>query len=47
MGKANVATVRSRANWELNFGKLLTAYDKLFFPTVVKEVKTYAQLSNR
>lgn len=43
MGNANVATVRSRANWELNFGKLLAAYDKLLFPTVVKEVKTYAQ----
>lgn len=47
MGKASVAIVRSRANWELNFVKLLTAYDKLLFPTVVKEVKTYAQLSNR
>lgn len=47
MGKANVATVGSRANWELNFGKLLTAYDKLLFPTMVKEVKTYAQPSNR
>lgn len=47
MGRVNVATVRSRANWELNFGKLLAAYDKLLFPTVVKEVKTYAQLSNR
>jgi glycosyltransferase involved in cell wall biosynthesis len=47
MGKANVAMARSRANWELNFRKLLTAYDKLLFPTVVKEAKTYAQLSNR
>src|SRR5579864_144063 len=47
MGKANVATVRSRADWELNFGKLLAAYDKLLFPAAVKEVKTYAQLSNR
>lgn len=47
MGKTNAEAVRSRANWELNFGKLLAAYDKLLFPTVVKEVKTYAQLSNR
>jgi L-malate glycosyltransferase len=47
MGKVNVATVRSRANWESNFGKLLVAYDKLLFPTVFKEVETYAQLSNR
>ncbi|HLJ41187.1 MAG TPA: glycosyltransferase family 4 protein [Candidatus Acidoferrales bacterium] len=46
-GKANVATVRSRANWGLNFGKLLTAYDKLLFSAAVQEVKTYAQLSNR
>ncbi len=47
MGRANVAAVRSRANWELNFEKLLAAYDKLLSPTVVTEVKTYAQLSNR
>ncbi|MGH9709798.1 MAG: glycosyltransferase family 4 protein [Candidatus Acidiferrales bacterium] len=46
MGEANVAVVRSRANWELNFGKLLATYDKLLFHTAVREVKTDAQLSN-
>ncbi|MGH9729325.1 MAG: glycosyltransferase family 4 protein [Candidatus Acidiferrales bacterium] len=47
MSAANAATVRTRANWESNFGKLLTAYDQLLFRTAVREVKIYAQLSNR
>lgn len=47
MGRANVAIVRERANWEMNFGKLLAAYSKLLCGVAVKEMETYAQLSNR
>ncbi|MHB8540297.1 MAG: glycosyltransferase family 4 protein [Candidatus Acidiferrales bacterium] len=46
MGRANVAIVRARANWGLNFGKLLAAYDKLLLGRAAQEMERYAQLPN-
>lgn len=47
MCQINISTVRARANWKINFGKLLVAYDQLLFRTVPKEASNYAQLANR
>jgi L-malate glycosyltransferase len=47
MAKANVSTVRARADWNMNFPQLLAAYDELLHGDCKRENEEYAQLQNR
>lgn len=47
MGRANINTVKMRANWEENSQQLLITYDKLLKPAHAKEADADAELQNR
>ncbi len=47
MSQANADLVRARANWNVNFQKLLSAYHKLRFNVASSEVESHVLFSNR
>jgi L-malate glycosyltransferase len=47
MGRANINSVKARANWEQNSRQLLLAYDRLLRLATMKEAEADAEFQNR